>query len=239
MLSIQSTEQLTGARVSGDFWDLDELINAIYAVTGDENKYYDYQGARNRILGVCYNLRHATQGDYHIEFVGNGLNKRILTQHQLIVPEKNVYFSTEILWPELIFTAIALNDFILLHQERIDASDWNIHIATIRKFQATIAECLEEELDEKEFLVFLEMLHTKKPLTFRYATQYVDVLNLEYIYLSAEERKAHLAAFALRLIIEDAEYITLKEQLLEAAKTTKNALHELQININYPEEIIW
>ena len=239
MLSIQSTEQLTGARISGDFWDLDELINAIYTITGDDKKYYDYQGARLRILGVCFNLRHATQGDYHIEFVDNGLNRRILTQHQMIVPEKNVYFSTEIFWPELIFTAIALNDFIRLHQERIDASDWNIHIAIIRKFQATVAECLEQELDEEEYLVFLKMLHTKTPLTFRYATQYVDVLNLEYIYLSIEERKAHLAAFALRLMLEDAEYITLKEQLLEAANTTKNALHELQININYPEEIIW
>lgn len=39
MPSIQSTEQLTGARISGDFWDLDELIIAIYAITGDENKY--------------------------------------------------------------------------------------------------------------------------------------------------------------------------------------------------------
>lgn len=239
MLSIQSTEQLTGARISGDFWDLDELITAIYAITGDDKKYYDYQGARLRILGVCYNLRHATQGDSHIKFVGNGLTKSILTRHQMIVPEKNVYFSTELLWPELIFTAIALNDFIRLHQERIDASDWNIHIATIRKFQATVAECLEQELDEEEYLVFLKMLHQKTPLTFRYATQYVDILNLEYIDLSAEERKAHLAAFALRLMLEDEEYIALKEQLIEAAKTTKNALHELQININYPEKIIW
>jgi hypothetical protein len=36
MLSIHSTEQLTGARISGDFWDIDELINAIYKITGDD-----------------------------------------------------------------------------------------------------------------------------------------------------------------------------------------------------------
>ena len=28
MLSIECTEQLTGARISGDYWDLDELIHA-------------------------------------------------------------------------------------------------------------------------------------------------------------------------------------------------------------------
>ncbi|MET4561724.1 hypothetical protein ABIA69_002894 [Lysinibacillus parviboronicapiens] len=239
MLSIQSTEQLTGARISGDFWDLDQLINAIYKVTGDENRYYDYQGARQRILGICYNLRHAAQGDHQLEFVSNGLTKSVLTHHKIIFPNKNVYYVTEVLWPELIFTAIALNDFIRLHQELIDSSEWNIYIATIRKFQATVAECLEQELEDDEYLVFLRMLHTKSPLTFRYATQYVDILNLEYIDLNTEERKAHLAAFALRLMLEDDEYIALKSQLMEAAKTTKKALHEIQINANYPEEILW
>lgn len=239
MLSIQSTEQLTGARISGDFWDIDELINAIYKITGDENKYYDYQGARLRILNVFYNLRQATRGEHQLEFVSNGLNKSVLTQHKLIFPNKNVYFAAEVLWPELIFTSIALNDFIRLHQELIDSSDWNIDVAAIRKFQAAVADCLEQELNEEEYLVFLRMLHTKSPLTFRYATQYVDVLNLEYIQLSLEERKAHLASYALRLMLEDDEYVLLKSQLMEAASATKKSLHEIEIKAKYPETILW
>ncbi|MDM5250926.1 MULTISPECIES: hypothetical protein [unclassified Lysinibacillus] len=239
MLSIQSTEQLTGACISGDFWDLDELINAIHKVTGDENKYYDYQGARLRILSVCHNLRQAAKGEHQLEFVSNGLNKSVLTQHELIFPNKNVYFATEVLWPELIFTAIALNDFIRLHKELIDSSDWNMDVAAIRKFQATVADCLEQEFKEEEYLVFLRMLHTKSPLTFRYATQYVDLLNLEYIQLDLEERKAQLAAFALRLMLEDDEYVALKSQLMEAAITTKKSLHEIEIKTNYPETILW
>lgn len=239
MLSIQSTELLTGARISGDFWDLDELINAIHKITGDENKYYDYQGSRLRILNVCYNLRQATKGERQLEFVSNGLTKSILTQHELIFPNKNAYFSMEILWPELIFMAIALNDFIQLHKELIDSSDWNIDVAAIRKFQAAVADCLEQELNEEEYLVFLRMLHTKNPLTFRYATQYIDILNLEYIQLSWEERKAHLAAFALRIMLEDDEYVSLKSQLMEAAISTKKALHDIEIKTNYPEKILW
>lgn len=84
MISIQSTEQLTGVQICGDFWDLDELINAIYKVTGDANKYYDYQGPRLRILSVCYKLRHAMLGEHQLEFVSNGVNKNTLTQHELI-----------------------------------------------------------------------------------------------------------------------------------------------------------
>ena len=239
MLSIQSTEQLTGVRISGDFWDLDALIHAIYKVTGDENKYYDYQGARLRILGLCHNLRQAMQGEHQLEFVSNGLNKSILSRHEMIFPNKNVYYVTEVLWPELLFTAIALHDFIHLYQELIDSSDWNAHVATIRNFQAAVADCLEQELNDEQYLVFLRMLHSKSPLTFRYATQYVDVLNLEYIQLSTQTRKVHLASFALRLMLEDEEYVTLKSQLLEVASTTKKALHEIPINADYPEEILW
>ncbi|GLC90008.1 DUF6904 family protein [Lysinibacillus piscis] len=239
MITIQSTEQLTGGCISGDFWDLDELVNAIYKITGDENKYYDYQGARLRILHVCYKLRQAAKGEHRLEFVSNGLTKNVLTQHEYIFPSKNAYFATEIIWPELLFTAIALNDFIRLHKEHVDDSDWNIEVAIIRKFQAVVADCLKQEMDDEQYLVFLRMLHTKIPLTFRYATQYIDVLNLEYLYLDKEERQIQLAAFALRIMLENEDYMALKSQLMEAAIMTKKALHDIEINIRYPEEIWW
>lgn len=239
MISIQSTEQLTGVQICGDFWDFDELINAIYKVTGDANKYYDYQGPRLRILSVCYKLRHAMLGEHQLEFVGNGLNKNTLTQHELIFPNKNIYFATDILWPEIIFSAIALNYFIYLHLTLNNASIWNHEIATIRKFQAAIADCLEQEVKEEDYVVFLTMLQAKSPLTFLFATQYVDVLNLEYIQLNKEERKAQLAAFALRLLVEDHEYVALKSHLMEAAIATKQPLHAIQMQLSYPEEILW
>ncbi|WP_332649108.1 DUF6904 family protein [Lysinibacillus sp. 54212] len=239
MLTVEPTELLTGARISGDYWDIDELLTAIYQVTGDENRYYDFQGARNRILGVCLELRHAMKGERNVEFITNGIHKGLEIEKKIIAPQKNVYFSVEVLLPELIFTAIALNDFIRLHQEMIDNSDWNISIAVIRRFQALIADSLKELIDEEHYNVFIQMLHSKQPAYFRYATQYVDVLNLEYLALSKEERESHIAAFAIRLLIEDENYAALKDQLLSAAKVTKNSLHELEITLKYPETIDW
>ena len=52
-------------------------------VIGDENHYYDYQGARNRILQVCYEIRNATQGNRNIEFIANGLHKGIMKQKNI------------------------------------------------------------------------------------------------------------------------------------------------------------
>ncbi|RUL54806.1 hypothetical protein EK386_05955 [Lysinibacillus antri] len=239
MLSIESTELLTGACISGDYWDFDELINAIYEVIGDENRYYDYQGARHRVLGVCFDLRHAAKGEKNIELVTNGIHRGILKSHDLIVPEKNVYFSVEILWPELLFTTLALNDFITLHNEMIDDSLWNIHISVIRKFQSSVADCLKNHLAEEHYTVFSQLMQNKSPKYFRYATQYVDLLNLEYINLSIEERKENLAAFAIRLLIEDESYLALKEEILATASITKNEIHELPLTMKYPEEIEW
>ena len=141
--------------------------------------------------------------------------------------------------PELIFTAIALNDFIRLHQEMIDSSMWNIHVATVRRFQAVAAAALEELLEEEHYTVVLQMLHAKQPFYFRYVTQYVDILNMEYLHLSFEERKRQLSAYALRLLMEDDRYIALKEQVMTAASVTKHAVHELTIPIKYPETIDW
>ncbi|WP_376711879.1 DUF6904 family protein, partial [Bacillus paralicheniformis] len=73
-----------------------------------------------------------------------------------------------------------------------NASNKSYEIAILRLFQAAIADCLEQEIDEEDYVMFVQMLDAKNPFTFRFATQYVDVLNLEYIQLSKEERKAHL-----------------------------------------------
>ena len=239
MLMIHPTEMLTGFRISGDYWDIDSLLEAIYEVTGDENRYFDFQGARNRILHVCLELRKATKGEHNIEFVTNGIHKGLEKEKEVLAPKKNVYFSVEILMPELIFTAIALNDFIHLHREMVDPSIWNIHVATIRKFQATVAAALEELLEEEHYNVFIQMLHAKQPCYFRYATQYVDILNIEYLHLPFEERKSTISAYALRLLMEDDSYIALKEQLMTTASKTKHAVHELNLTIKYPETIVW
>ena len=40
-------------------------------------------------------------------------------------------------------------------------------------------------------------------------------------------------------MVEDHEYVALKSHLMEATMATKQALHDIQIQLNYPEEILW
>lgn len=239
MLTIQPTESFTGVKISGDYWDIDALLTAIYTVCGEEQRYFDFQGPRNRIAATCIKLRNAIRAEHHVEFVSNGIHKGIKQSKKLLAPEKNVYFAVELLMPELLFTTLALNDFIDLYQEMVDPSQWNVHVATIRQFQGTVNELLKEHFAEEHFGVFTQMYHTKQPLFFRYATQYVDVLNLEYIALPYEARIEGFAAFALRLMMEDDGYMALHAQLMAIASETKLPLHELDLEFKYPEHIIW
>lgn len=83
---------------------------------GDEDEYVNYDAARMRVLGVCYDIRHARIGDREIEFVDNGMDPGKMKWMSTITPDKNVYLKINVLWPEMLFVTMALNDFIRLMQ---------------------------------------------------------------------------------------------------------------------------
>lgn len=239
MLAIAATEHLTGAHISGDYWDLDELLAAIKTVIGDEKRYYDYEAARSRILQFCMKLRDAIDGDEHVEFIANGVNDGILKKHEILAPKKNIYFAVDILLPEVVFTTIALNDFIALYEEHEGRDVWDPVIATIHKFQSMIALFLKDCMPANDYAFFMQQLQQTKPAFFRYATQFVDVMNIEYLKLSKGEREQRMSQFVIGYVHENPSYEALKNQLLQITSQSKKALHELPLKIEYPEKIIW
>ncbi|HAH95358.1 MAG TPA: hypothetical protein DHD79_10740 [Firmicutes bacterium] len=55
--------------------DLERLVEAFHNITIDEDseKYQGLIRMSTRVLGVCYDVRHAYQGDREIELVDNGM----------------------------------------------------------------------------------------------------------------------------------------------------------------------
>ena len=241
MLTIQPTEHLTGLTVSGDYWDLDDVIQAIHEIVDEETHYFHYEGARKRLLKVCAKMRQAAKGEHDIHYIANGINKTSIKKMKVIVPERSVYYAVNILLPELVFSALALNDFIVLYKETVDDSEWSLVTTTVRKFQALIADAIEPFMTEEHYLLFLTTLHTKSPLFHQYATQYVDILNLEYLALSKEERAEQVISFTLRLLAEDEAYKILINRLLDVTSTSKQSLYEVELTLKYPEDekILW
>lgn len=63
MISVQSTPNLTGVTISGDYDDLYSLVEAFHEITINEysEKHHKYIGISIRVLGLCYDIRHAYQ----------------------------------------------------------------------------------------------------------------------------------------------------------------------------------
>ncbi|AYC28571.1 DUF6904 family protein [Paenisporosarcina cavernae] len=239
MLSIQHTANLTGATIMGDFWDLDELFQAFHTVLGDENKYYDWEGPRKRLLEVANDIHAASRGKNNLLLIGNGLSKDSMVAHEFVGPDKNVYFSFEILWPELLFTTVALNDFIRLYTHKHKYAMLDIHVTTLRKFQSLVGELLEKVSDPKDFIQFMTTISSGVTSVEDYAVQYVDMMNLQFIDFTKEQRTEILGKLALKFAVPNPEYDSVKEKVIAAANPTKSSISDMSLKKEYPEEIEW
>ena len=57
MLSVKTTENLAGVTVSGTYWDLNALYDALTNVIGEEESYPEFEACRIRVLGLCYDMK--------------------------------------------------------------------------------------------------------------------------------------------------------------------------------------
>ncbi|WP_407081839.1 DUF6904 family protein, partial [Psychrobacillus antarcticus] len=62
MISMQNTPNRLGVTTTGDFQDFEELYEALHTIVGEEMEYIHYDAVRIRVLGVCYDIRHALMG---------------------------------------------------------------------------------------------------------------------------------------------------------------------------------
>lgn len=85
MITIENTENLVRVCISGDYNDLDKLVDASYTITIDEysEKNKSHVEISTRVLGLCYDVRHALQGDREVELVDNGMGEDKMKYHSI------------------------------------------------------------------------------------------------------------------------------------------------------------
>lgn len=159
MIFIAPTPHGAGVSINGDFQDFQELYDALHDVVGGEEEYPAYEPIRLRVLGVCYDLRHALMGDRDITFVENGLDAEKQKRSSILAPAKNVYFFFPVLWPEMIFVAMALNDFLRLYGRKRKYIEWDGMAATVRKLQTAFVACLKQTVSEASFRRMLTIIN--------------------------------------------------------------------------------
>ncbi len=151
MIYLKNTPNNTGVVAYGDYMDFQELYDAMHEIVGDEGQYPWHETARHRVLGICYDIRHAIMGDRKIEFVDNAMDEDKMKFLGVITHKKNVYLAMHTLWPDMLFVTMALNDFILLRSEKCKYPQIDVTITVVRKFQAAVVECIKETVSDASY----------------------------------------------------------------------------------------
>lgn len=256
MIIIKNTENLAGVSISGDFNDLEKLVDSFYAITIDEfpEKNINHIEISTRVLGLCYDVRHAFQGDREVELVDNGMDEDKMKFHSIIVPQNNVYYKCNYLYPEMFFVMLALNELVQLRIKELAKSRylyktardknviWDDKIATIRSFQAEFIKCVKEVLTEASFNRWLKVMNGDYINIYQITGQYVDLQSIKYINMTKEKRIKNLAIIAKRIaeFQSDTEHDEIKTVVTRAAKEQGRSAGDIRLQgIEYPEEILW
>ncbi|MBP1919895.1 DUF6904 family protein [Youngiibacter multivorans] len=256
MIKVETTPNITGVKISGDYNDLYVLVGALHeiAILDDDIRNSRYLEMSNRILGLCYDIRHAFQGDREIMLAENGMDEDLMKVHSIIAPKNNVYFSCNCLYPEMFFVMLALNKLVELRiraltkntyifSEALDKKVvWDMTITQVRLLQAAFAECMKGTLSEGSFSRWLNFMNGRFSVIESLTTQYIDLLNLKFISMPKEKRLKNLNVFAKR--IAEFEYDMKHKEISiivrEGAKQYECPPGEIMVRGHeYPEEIEW
>ena len=258
MISAKPTENLAGITIEGDHDDFYEIMESIYRMTGLEESYDDYYwSVKNRLLGVCYDIRHAFMGDRDIKLVDNGVHDEMMKWHSMILPRQEVHFSVNIMFPEAVFVALSAPELYVWSsqyygqrtkkQEEMAAfpaqkySDYVRDKAIIDTLSAVVLGALAEVIGDDELEKLFKLRgHQYGDIFFNYATQYVDKCNIEYLKTVPEKRKDKLRNIAKRFVQQPDAYKNMKRDLEYSAKQYGCSFHEMHDpKLEYPEEIEW
>ncbi len=249
MIYVKNTPNNTGVAIYGDYMDFDTLYNALHTLTGDEGEFISFEGARLRVLGVCYDIRHALMGDREIEYVDNGMDQDMMKRFATISSGKNIYLSINVLWPEMLFVMMVLNDFVRLYAKKQSKNSYNMmmdrrvvwdpEIAHVKVFQAAVAKCIKEIISDSSYSRIMKLMTKEYEWFDDYATQYVDLLNCSFLEMDSEKRLKNITIMAKRLAEFGREYQEVKSEVIEAAKKNSCSINNIRLNVEYPEDIEW
>lgn len=249
MIYIKNTPNNTGVAIYGDYPDFENLYEALHAVVGDEDEFVAFDAARLRILGVCYDIRHAIMGDREIEFVDNGMDDDKKRRMSALAPDKNVYIKIYALWPEMLFVVMALNDFIRLYARKkanknydilFDKQNiWDESIAMVRVFQAAFMKCIKDTVSEASFRRMMNFMNKDYTWFEGYTRQYLEILNCKFIAMDKEKRLKNIPIMAKRLAERGEEYKRIKAEVAAAARHYNTYEDNIKPPVDYPEDFEW
>lgn len=255
MIQAKVTKNLTGITIQGDYDDFNDLVNAIYRMTGvDSNESGLYDEVKMRLLGLCYDIRHAYMGDREVVLKDNALNEDLKEEMGIKNCNQNIYYSVNVLYPEALFLALAVpNMFICCkyYYGKRDERDQEFKVfssnsdylkdkALLTLLSAIIFQSLEEVIGSDTFNKVYKLIENSREYYMHYVTQYVDYCNLEFLKTDNDKRKDKLIDITKKFIKPSKEYQKMEKKIKEYAQKYQIPIYEVEDdNLKYPNEIEW
>jgi len=249
MIFANNTPNNTGVAIHGDFLDFEALYKSFHDIVGEEEEYMSFSAARIRVLGVCYDIRHALQGDRDAIFVDNGLTANHRQKMAVIAPDKNLYLSIRVLWPEMLFVMMSLNDFIKLHVSKVAKPNydimwdkniaWDETIAQVRHFQSIIAKCLKETVSEGSYSRMMNVMHKTHTWYDGFPRQYLDILNSRFLRMSPEKRLKNISPIIRQMADRHGEYREVMDVFKVEGIRRNVPPNSINPALKWPDEIEW
>lgn len=277
MLSIKTTVNNLGIAISGDYNDLNELYTALGNLAGYEGQIPAYDDVSIRILGICYDLRHAYMGNREIEMVDSGINEEIKKWRGELYLDYNLYYSVNILWIEAMFSVLALDDLINIATKKSlskkylkndnlglwieDEKERKEHLDRVRLereirlpydvsiarfYQASVWKALVDAVGIHRYRRIKKALSTDESTYYirlkyqGFCTQYLDLLNIDYIDTNPKNRPTLLTSQIRSLIELDIDYYEVEHDIKKFASENNIKPADVTLtNLDYPDEFEW
>lgn len=264
MIKIKNTPNLTGVQITGTFEDIYELYESIGRLIGSGVDLDEDDLVKLRIQGVCYDLRHCYMGDREVEFVENNYGEELILYHEHIHPNTNVEYSVKILWLEVMFVALALDDYIHkyeddksykklfkdsgLPEEAIEEFNLNRYkdIALGKFFQEMVWLALGDVCGNNAYKRLRKASKAGEgyyynPMKYTgYITHYLDTLEMKYMKASREKRTKLLATLIGKIIHQDDEYDDIADAVRQYSRNQGVPYGAIELsNVEWPEDIEW
>ena len=258
MLRIKPTKNLIGVTVEGDYDTLSDLVYSIYNLTCSEDPELDPEdphfAVKNRLLGICYDLRHAYQGDRQVFLEDNGMNRDKMKWHELITPEQNVYYRVNLLFPEVVFAACAVPRLYPMAGEHygvvrkgimgdlppIPYADFYRDKANLNVFFAGVWQALGEAIGHEDVAKILRMYEREHEYYVGYIPQFLDKCNMDLLYCDSEKRKDKLKRIARSIVRKPKAYEKMRDEIWYWAMQYDTSIYNIRDpRVEYPDEIEW
>ena len=261
MLDVSMTPSLLGFEVEGDYDELNKLYDAIWELVGyeyEDDPRVGMQGAimRERLLALCYDLRHAYMGSRNVRMEENGMSRELAEWLGISLPPlNNVHYSVEVLYPEAMYEVMALGYLLDVRRAKLvkkrsfsayDADDPRVLFdqpsAIVAYYQSLVMEAVRARTSPNAFSRIRKQVGEGFYRVPDMYTQWLDVVNCDWCRLSADKRGSKLST-----VVRDVSdywnrqgYLDLKAGIDEYVRESGAARANVTVaDAVYPEEYEW